>query len=158
MKTRIAIFSLLFLIIIWLMWWKLHQPVSQVPRQPDATATNQNERAQVAARPIQATSVVSLAYLLTNVPASNDKRLNQMKEDAEKALNDWRTPIEFYGKVVDENTNPVSGAQIDFDANDTSAEGTSFYHTQSDADGLFSIKNIQGKILGVKVNKEGYYS
>lgn len=27
---------------------------------------------------------------------------------------DWRTPIEFYGKVVDENTNPVANADIYF--------------------------------------------
>jgi hypothetical protein len=83
--------------------------------------------------------------------------MKQMKEALENQA-EWRTPIEFYGEVVDENTNPVAGAQIDFDANDTSAEGTSFYHTQSDANGFFSIKNIQGKILGVKVSKEGYYS
>ena len=80
-----------------------------------------------------------------------------MKEALEDQA-EWRTPIEFYGEVVDENTNPVSGAKIDFDANDTSASGTSVFHTQSDANGLFSIKNIQGKILGVKVSKEGYYS
>jgi hypothetical protein len=77
---------------------------------------------------------------------------------AQTALDEWRTPIEFYGKVVDENTNPVAAAEVDFDCNDTSVEGTSFYHARADANGLFSIKGIQGKVLGVKVNKSGYYA
>jgi hypothetical protein len=60
--------------------------------------------------------------------------------------------------VVDENTNTVAGAQVNFDCNDMSASGTSFYHTQSDVNGLFSIKDIKGKILGVTVSEEGYYT
>ena len=70
----------------------------------------------------------------------------------------WRTPIQFYGQVVDENTNPVAGAQVDFDCNDLSTNGTSYYHTGSDANGLFSIVGITGKLLSVHVSKEGYYS
>lgn len=70
----------------------------------------------------------------------------------------WKTPIEFYGRVVDENNNAVANAQVDFDCNDLSESGTSFYHTASDLNGLFSIKDIKGKILGVYVSKAGYYS
>src|SRR5208337_916291 len=73
-----------------------------------------------------------------------EHRRQQKDEALHKAQDRWRTPIEFYGKVVDENTNPVADAQVAFDCNDTSAEGTSFYHVQSDANGLFSIRGIQG--------------
>ena len=92
-----------------------------------------------------------------NTTAWVEQRRRQMEEALEKGQDQWRTPIEFYGKVVDENTNAVAGARVDFDCNDTSAEGTSFYHAQSDANGLFSIKGIKGMLLSVKVNKEGYY-
>jgi hypothetical protein len=76
----------------------------------------------------------------------------------EQMTEQWRAPVEFYGRVVDENANPVAGASIEFSCNDLSASGTSYYHTKSDTNGLFSIGGIQGKILGVKASKEGYYS
>jgi hypothetical protein len=76
----------------------------------------------------------------------------------QKGLEEWKTPIQFYGKVVDDHTNPVQAAQISFDCNDLSPKGTSLYHAQSDANGLFSIRGITGKLLGVKVSKDGYYS
>ncbi len=72
-------------------------------------------------------------------------------------MNDWKTPIEFYGKVVDQTTNPVAGAGVDFSCNDTSESGTSDYKTTSDPQGLFSIRGIAGKLLTVKVGKDGYY-
>ena len=86
------------------------------------------------------------------------KLKHQELVEIERGKDEWRTPIEFYGKVIDENTNPVANAQIDFDCNDLSQSGTSFYHSQSDVNGLFSIRNINGKLLGVKVTKQDYYS
>lgn len=80
------------------------------------------------------------------------------RQEIEKGLHEWRTPIEFYGLVVDDNTNAVEGVQVQFECNDLSSTGTSTYHTESDTNGLFSIKNISGKLLAVKVRKEGYYS
>ena len=59
---------------------------------------------------------------------------------------------------VDEGNNVVVGAQVDFQCNDLSSTGTSFYHTQSDVNGAFSIKNLKGKLLSVNVSKTGYYS
>jgi hypothetical protein len=60
--------------------------------------------------------------------------------------------------VVDESTNPVPDAQVDFVWNDLSAEGTSRDRTTSDASGSFSLTGIKGKAMTVKVGKEGYYS
>src|SRR6266481_8469900 len=74
------------------------------------------------------------------------------------AKSEWRTPIEFYGKVVDEGEAPVPNAQIDFSCNDVSATGTSNYRRTSDGNGLFSISRIRGKLLVVKVVKDGYYT
>lgn len=82
----------------------------------------------------------------------------EQKEAGERALNQWKTPIEFYGRVLDESNNVVSGAKVDYSCNDTSPSGTSYYHMQSDANGGFSFKGIQGKLLEVDVSKEGYYS
>ena len=84
-------------------------------------------------------------------------RRKQMEEERQNGLNEWRTPIEFYGKVVDENNRSVSEVQIDFSCNDISATGTSSYQTKSDENGLFSLSNVKGKLLVVRISKAGYY-
>lgn len=81
-----------------------------------------------------------------------------MEEDRQRGLNEWRTPIEFYGKVVDENTNAVAGASVHFVWTDLSADGSSEKDATSDQDGLFSLSNVSGKNLIVRVSKEGYYA
>jgi hypothetical protein len=97
------------------------------------------------------------AITRSNAIAYFQKRQKQMEEANQKGLDEWRTSIEFYGKVVDENNDPVSDAPIDLSCNDLSAEGTSFYHKTSGPDGQFTISGIKGKLLTVKVSKEGYY-
>lgn len=70
---------------------------------------------------------------------------------------DWKQPINFYGKVVDENNEAVEGASVDFKWTDLSPNGTSQYQTTSDSTGLFSLVNQTGKRLSVTVSKLGYY-
>jgi hypothetical protein len=71
---------------------------------------------------------------------------------------DWKQPINFYGKVVDENGAPVPGANIHFTWNDLSPTGTSHAETTDDESGLFSLTGQQGKRLSVTASKPGYYS
>ncbi len=67
-------------------------------------------------------------------------------------------PIEFYGKVVDENSNVVAGAGVAFQWTDLLARGyEASAATQSDSGGLFSLQGKQGSTLSVSVGKEGYY-
>src|SRR5260221_6599686 len=40
---------------------------------------------------------------------------SERKKRIEQSLEAWRTPIEFYGMVVDESNNPVADADITFD-------------------------------------------
>lgn len=92
-------------------------------------------------------------------PMTQEERLKKKQEFADQYKNEWRTPIEFYGMVVDESNNPVSDVQIDFSCNDLSPTGTTDYHTASDGNGLFSLKNITGKLLVINnISKEGYYT
>ncbi len=71
---------------------------------------------------------------------------------------DWKQPINFYGKAVDENQQAVEGASVDFKWTDLSADGTSENHATSDKSGFFSMVNRKGKCLSVTVSKAGYYS
>ncbi|MGO8929612.1 MAG: choice-of-anchor tandem repeat GloVer-containing protein [Limisphaerales bacterium] len=67
-------------------------------------------------------------------------------------------PIEFYGKIVDENSNTVAGAGVTFQWNDLLARGyAASATTQSDSNGLFSLHGKQGSSMSVSVGKEGYY-
>ena len=89
---------------------------------------------------------------------TKEERAEKRQSAVEHSYDEWRTPIEFYGMVMDDSNNVIVGAQVDFLCNDLSPSGTSSYHTQSDINGGFSIKGITGKLLDVKVNKDGYYS
>ena len=77
----------------------------------------------------------------------------------QSALAHWQTPINFYGRVVDENTNPVAGASITFGWSESPTEaGARRATTTSDTEGLFSLLDKRGPSLDVWVGKEGYYS
>ncbi|MGC3989103.1 MAG: carboxypeptidase-like regulatory domain-containing protein [Chthoniobacteraceae bacterium] len=70
---------------------------------------------------------------------------------------EWRMPISFYGKVIDQNGKPLDGAKIRFQWSDISIEGTSERYTQSDSNGGFFLEGVRGKGLSVYVSKDGYY-
>ncbi len=72
---------------------------------------------------------------------------------------DWQKPIEFYGRVLDENSNGVAGANIRFHWADMSEDvNANTSTTQSDVEGLFSLHGKLGRSLHVWVSKEGYYA
>ncbi len=72
---------------------------------------------------------------------------------------DWKVPLNFYGKVVDENNQPVAGATAHLQWNTIGiAGGTAEEQATSDGNGLFSLTGQHGKVLGVRVDKEGYYT
>ena len=71
---------------------------------------------------------------------------------------DWKQPINFYGKVIDESGAVVASANVHCEWNDISVKGTSDADLISDSNGLFSLRDQRGKRLYVDVSKNGYYS
>ena len=71
---------------------------------------------------------------------------------------EWKMPIKFYGKVVDQDDQPVQGAKVRFQWTDMSLAGTTEKFTETDAQGLFSLTNEKGKRLVVNVSKAGYHA
>ena len=67
------------------------------------------------------------------------------------------TPIAFYGKVVDQNGDPVANATAKYNVIDKFDASGSNYQSESDANGSFSISGINGAVLLVGVNKDKYY-
>jgi hypothetical protein len=80
------------------------------------------------------------------------------RRDALDSKWEWKIPIHFYGKVVDENSQPVLGTDVHFQWTDLSATGTSERDVTSDGQGRFSLGDVEGKRVLVRVTKPGYYS
>jgi len=79
------------------------------------------------------------------------------------AVQQWRfvrvfaAPIKFYGRALDQNGDPVAGANVEIQVNDRPWESASPHYATSDANGVFSIARLSGLSLYVKVSKPGYY-
>jgi hypothetical protein len=68
------------------------------------------------------------------------------------------TPIHFYGKVLDENNQPVPGASAHFEWEGFLTRGRASLDLPSDQTGCFTLTNQSGTQLYVSIGKEGYYT
>jgi len=102
---------------------------------------------------------ITEAGTITNVPVELPAGIAELVKGRQAALlRDFSWPISFYGKVVDQNTNPIVKADVLFMWNDTSPTGTSKTGTFSDKNGLFSLEGAKGRGMSVYVSKPGYYT
>lgn len=69
---------------------------------------------------------------------------------------EWKTPIEFYGKVVDQFDAPVADAKVTLMW--SAMGGTQGKETMTAGDGKFDLTGANGKGVSVAVSKEGYDS
>ncbi len=79
------------------------------------------------------------------------------KESVAKIVSALATPITFYGRVIDQNGDPVVNATVNYTALDKFDQSGSKYQSESNANGDFSISGIRGAALNVGVRKDGYY-
>ncbi len=68
----------------------------------------------------------------------------------------FKTPIIFFGRVIDQHNNPVPDADVKCYPNDRAWTSSSQYQRKSDSAGYFSIDGVVGSSLGVEVSKPGY--
>jgi hypothetical protein len=154
-KSVLLVCAFVLAVCFWLLLHrKVEAPVNS-SAQTMVVATNQNSAAApnsvVSAR---VPSVPPPSVITPNTRPTNAQNavLPTVKELLQK-------PIEFYGKVIDENSNAISGASIGFRWDDlTAPDWTRTSTTTSDSDGLFSLNGKRGATLVVSVNKEGYYT
>ena len=69
----------------------------------------------------------------------------------------FSAPIAFYGRVIDQNGDPVPYANVGYTAADKFNASGSNYTGQADEKGNFQITGVKGAALAVAVRKEGYY-
>ncbi len=155
MKKKGLIILLATVFVFGLFWLFRHKPANPIEKtdaEPTLMAgmTNPlNEAKQHASIAPQSSNTV------TEAEDFFAQREKEMKQAEDRANNEWRAPIEFYGRVVDETGNPIEDAKVAFGWNNLS--GSLSREGQSDSQGLFSLQGEQGKFLSVKVSKKGFY-
>ena len=89
-------------------------------------------------------------------PSSKKRPSATYEKMVEQFRSDFRTPINFYGKVIDQGGNPVPDAEVKLSANDKADGRPSDYTRKTDEAGMFSITGAHGITLAVEVSKPGY--
>jgi hypothetical protein len=154
-RMVVALCLLASTIAFWLSRLSINPPVAREPLQatPKPEAKYNIPHASVAIKqPFASTPMLGLS----------DPRWKQyeVKRKADPSW-EWRTPIEFFGKVVDENNHAVPSADIEICWNGTAdiygGDGVGQRTLTSNPEGLFSITGVQGKMITVKVSKEGFH-
>lgn len=166
-NTKLVFAAILIVGVTAIVWWVLpsrSKPTKATAVVPVPTTTikvDGNATAPVAKQETAATpSKPRLFRSKTYPPQTSDEKAmwewwRSMRKTDPKF--EWKMPIEFYGKVVDQFDEPVAGAIIIFDW--TTVIGSSpdpQKRTESGADGLFELTGVQGKRLSVNVLKERY--
>jgi len=92
-------------------------------------------------------------------PTSADPSREDEERKAVLGQIEWafKTPIVFYGRVIDNHGEPVPYATIGYTAIDKFLASGSNYQGQADHSGFFEITGIQGAAISVSVKKGGYY-
>jgi len=162
MRTSIKIFCASVIAAICLLVWFSHttKPQANTSPQSENTLTNQPTRSEPPkAVENRQTSNVARTTTAPSVAISRHATRRDTNAMVAQALAVWQGSIEFYGKVVDENSNAVAGATASFDWVETpTEEGNRRTNTESDLEGLFSLHGQLGLNLGVSVSKVGYYN
>jgi len=160
MRKSIWIACVVVLAVCLLLLFKVTQRQKNVSPMPSETPTNQPSQPEppkvVENRQTANTSQPSR---LPPPAASIVQILSSTNSVAAKRLALWQAPIEFYGRVVDENSNAISGVNVHFSWYEIPSEtGERTADTRSDSEGLFSLHGKHGPSLSVGFGKEGYYS
>ncbi len=164
-SRKIFAFVCLFVAAVTVGWWLTHpsqsfKPPTQIVDAQKNTPPKQNTIQSVSFEPKAA--IVQL-YARTPYLGLADPRWKEYeaKNKADPA-HEWKTPIEFYGKVIDEHDQPVEGATIEVSWNGTiekyGRDGVVHRTLNSNSSGLFSLTGVEGKGVTVRVTKKGYHN
>jgi hypothetical protein len=168
MRPRFLIrLSILVLVILSVVFWlrpkqstiiiRSAQKIAEQTNQPLSNTTIKNQN-------ISNTLSVSIP---SNRPGSSAANRMTLPEVVEKLIESKNKPIEFYGKIIDQDSNPVPDAKVDIGIRhwtmpDLTVQlaGSDTIHLDqtSDANGRFEFHGATGDGFGVGIVKNGYSS
>ena len=158
-KQSVAGILVLILLIIFFLWY-LH------PSSPSSTPSPEANK-QFSNRPPDEKAVRAPTSPLprgaTNPAGPHLAELTQKFEEEMRAdpSYQFKVPIRFYGKVLDQDEKPVSEVSVSFEWNtldQTNGLVAAKAGTKSDSQGLFSLEGQKGTPLCVILSKIGYYT
>jgi hypothetical protein len=167
MKRRY--YGIIFVLLAGLLFWAMLGKKSQPPAPPVEVETGNKPSAQQPQQSSQPHQGSPMSADLPRAPAhSNTGHIvegvlisPEVTRYVQNVLADpqydWKQPINFYGKVLDENNQAVAGASVDYTWSTISTNGTLANHDVTDGSGFFEIHET-GKRIGITVSKEGYYT
>ena len=152
MKQRALIFGALVLVgVALVLWLWSHEQSAPTPAPVQAATPSSTPPPSDALAP-------SAALPTVNIPDIPGHPLTaQDKQNVAKVLQLTGAPINFYGKVIDQDKQPVPNADVKYSAADHYFGSGDKYQGISDDDGLFALTHVHGMGLYVEVSKEGYY-
>jgi hypothetical protein len=158
MNRRILILATITVILLVAWWWNRPVPPNP-PAPPVANPSSTIQASESSPTPTPTEPVNYEVPTKGRYQSIGDPRWEWWKKM--KKLDpkfEWKMPVNFYGKIIDQAAQPVQGAKIRFQWTDTSAAGTAEKFTESDAQGMFFLTGERGKNLGVYVSKDGYHA
>lgn len=157
MKKRAVILVLLIALLAFLAWWLWARGAAK-----PAAESKPTDSPSLAAKASQ--SVSSATQAGSPAPAGTSAAKPDLKAQLHEIMSNANRPISFYGKVIDQDGNPISGVKVTLQIRymkevgpvgigDTFSEPT----LTTGADGLFTLTDAKGSLLGLKaLKKDGY--
>ena len=100
------------------------------------------------------TKVTPVTVVSGRIPPSIQAEGRRQAVDLVRSI--YSAPIAFFGRVQDQQGQPVPGATVDYSILDKFFEPGSKKSGVADGNGNFSLTGVQGAALTVGVSKEGY--
>lgn len=158
-----ACFVLLIVLAVAVGWWlsSPKTPPAAVVAKPKPVPTAPGATTPL---PIQSDTPPEIVQPFARTPylgLKDPRWIERRRLREEDPAYQWRTPIEFFGKVIDEKNLPVAGAEVEYSWNGTiekyGGDGVSHRTMTSDTNGLFHINGVEGKGITIRVLKDGYH-
>jgi hypothetical protein len=145
-----AFFSFLLAVVL---WWMLHSS-GRVP-QKNQTVSSATPAQVTAADVKQVQSASNDSKSAKELERINMQKLHEREEATREA---FEAKIDFFGKVIDERGQPISGAITSYIVSTRSLTGNpTQLGPKTDSEGRFSITDKRGPRLAVMVEHPNYY-
>jgi len=169
MKTRFVIILLVAIVVILaVVFWLRSEKQIAAPELTQRTVQSTQDasspaiKASISSRSAPITSLAATSSVIPEPLVTNNQKLLDYFSSAVQSAN---LPIEFYGRVIDQDSNAISGAKVkigilhltlpnplvpEFGSKNIQLEQT------SDANGRFEFHGETGEGFGVGITKDGY--
>lgn len=150
-RKRIIAVLVILLVVGLVSLWRFSGSAPKTTEVPETVGSSPSATAPLT----PPTQTLAKGIAIPDVPGAN--LTPEDKKNIGKIVQVFSAPIDFWGKVVDRHGDPVPDAKVHYAAADKYFKDGTKYEGTSDEQGLFSINNVKGAGLYVRVAKEGYY-